>query len=177
MLFFAASDFTFITRHIHNWVSYPLWPSHLIHSGAIGNSPLFTSSIFYTFRPGGLICLVSYLFAFNTVHEDLMANTLGWFAIPSSSGSRFVRTLCYDSSILGGPAWLIASLSYANPFTMTRQWFLRGFVSSTTGQLIFGWNLHSLDFFKNVLTIIGPIFFHINFRVCLLSSIQTSARI
>ena len=44
MLFFAKSDFTFITRHIHNWVSCPLWPSHLIHSGAIGNSPLFTSS-------------------------------------------------------------------------------------------------------------------------------------
>ena len=41
---------------------------------------------------------------FFTVHEVLTASTLGWFAIPSSSGSRFVRTLCYDPSVLGGPA-------------------------------------------------------------------------
>ena len=33
-----ASDLTFITRHIHNWASYPIWPSYFIHSGAIGNS-------------------------------------------------------------------------------------------------------------------------------------------
>ena len=34
-----------------------------------------------------------------------MASILGWFAISSSSVSYFVRTLCYDPSILGGPAW------------------------------------------------------------------------
>ena len=45
-----------------------------------------------------------------------MASTLGWFAIPSSSGSRFVRTLHYDPIHLGWPhtAWLVALLSYAN---------------------------------------------------------------
>ena len=64
--------------------------------------------------------VISFL-SFCTVHEVLVASILGWFAIPSFSGSRFVRTLCYDSSILGGPAWLIASLNYANSFTMTRQ--------------------------------------------------------
>ena len=26
-----------------------------------------------------------------------------WFAIPFASGPRFVRSLCYDPSILGGP--------------------------------------------------------------------------
>ena len=30
---------------------------------------------------------------------------VGWFAVPSSNGLSFVRTLCYDLSILGGPAW------------------------------------------------------------------------
>ena len=56
ILFFAALDFTFITRHIQNWASYTLWPSLFIHSGAIGNSPvLFPSSILDTFRPGGRI--------------------------------------------------------------------------------------------------------------------------
>ena len=56
ILFFAALDFTFDTRHIHNLASYPLWPSHFIHSGTIRNScPLFPSSILGTFKSGGLI--------------------------------------------------------------------------------------------------------------------------
>ena len=38
ILFFIASDFTFTTRHIHNW-TFPLWPSCFILSGAIGNYP------------------------------------------------------------------------------------------------------------------------------------------
>ena len=42
--------------------------------------------------------------AFYTGHEDLMASVLGWFDIPSSRGSGFVRTLCYDPFVLGGPA-------------------------------------------------------------------------
>jgi len=28
---------------------------------------------------------------------------IGWFAIPSSGGSDFVRTLHYDPLVLGGP--------------------------------------------------------------------------
>ena len=61
--FFAAADFTLVTSHIHNWASYLLWPSHFIHSGAIGNShPLFTSSILDIFRPEGMHLLVLYLF-------------------------------------------------------------------------------------------------------------------
>ena len=45
------------------------------------------------------------VFSFYTVHEILMASILGWFAIPSSNGSCFVRTLFYDLSVLGDPAW------------------------------------------------------------------------
>ena len=50
ILLLTASDFTLTTRHIHNWVPVPLWPSHFILSGAISNCPLlYLSSILDTF--------------------------------------------------------------------------------------------------------------------------------
>ena len=42
---------------------------------------------------------------FHNVHRVLKARILEWFAIPSSSGANFIRTLHYDSSDLGGPTW------------------------------------------------------------------------
>ena len=50
ILFFTASDFTFTSRHIHNWMLFPLWLSLFILSGAI--SLLFPSSILDTYWPG-----------------------------------------------------------------------------------------------------------------------------
>ena len=41
---------------------------------------------------------------FHPVHGVLKARILKWFAIPFSSGPRFVRTLHPDPYILGGPA-------------------------------------------------------------------------
>ena len=56
ILFFTASDFTFTTRHIHNWASFLLWPDHFILSGAISNCPpFFTSLILDTYWPTGLV--------------------------------------------------------------------------------------------------------------------------
>ena len=67
-------------------------------SGAISNcSPLFPSSIFHTFWPGGSS---SNLLSFHNLHCILVARILEWFAISSSSGPCFVRTLHYDLSIL-----------------------------------------------------------------------------
>ena len=40
---------------------------------------------------------------FYTVDKVLKACILGWFAVPSSSRSDFVRTLHYDPLVLGGP--------------------------------------------------------------------------
>ena len=107
ILFFTALGFTFITRHIWNWVLLPLWPSRFILSGAIGSCPLlFWRSILDSFQPIlGLIFQCHIFFSFYVVRGVLMANILGWFAIPSTRGSRFVRTLHYDSSVLDGPAW------------------------------------------------------------------------
>ena len=45
----------------------------------------------------------SKIIPFHTVHGILKARILKWFAIPFSSGPRFVRTLHDDPSVLGGP--------------------------------------------------------------------------
>ena len=53
---------------------------------------------------GGAHLLVPYLFAFSYCSWASYDKILEWFAIPSSSGPHFVRTLHYGLSILGGPA-------------------------------------------------------------------------
>ena len=99
ILFFIASDFTFTNRHIHNWALFPLWSSIFILSGAI--SPPFASSILDIDQPGGagLIFQCHIFLPFQTVHGVLEARILEWFAIPFSSGPRFVRTLPRDSPL------------------------------------------------------------------------------
>ena len=89
--YLAASDFTFITRHIHNCASYLLWPRHFIHSGAIGNSPLLFPSII----------LATFFLAFYIVHDVLMASTLGWFAIPPP-----VDHVLSEFSAMTCPSWV-----------------------------------------------------------------------
>ena len=49
--------------------------------------------------------LATCMSSFHTVHGVLKERILKWFAIPSSSGPCFVRTLHHDLSILAGPAW------------------------------------------------------------------------
>ena len=68
----------------------------------------------------GLIFQHHIFLPFHTVHGVLQARTLEWVAISFSSGPDFVRTPPYDPCVLGGPAWLLASLSYTSPFTMTK---------------------------------------------------------
>ena len=50
-VFFTVSDFTFTTRHIHNWLLFLFWLNLFILSGAV--SLLFPSSILDTYCPGG----------------------------------------------------------------------------------------------------------------------------
>ena len=100
-----------------------LWPSHFVLSGVISNhSLLFPSSILDTFQTGGLIFWCRIFLPFHTVHGVLAVRILERFAIPSSSGPRFVRTLHCDPSTLGGPAWHGSQLHcYATFFSTTRQ--------------------------------------------------------
>ena len=109
VLCFTALDFTFTTGYIHNWLSFPLWPSCFILSGSINNCPLlFPSSLLGTSWPGGggLIFFPCHIFlSFHTVHGVLMTRMLEWVAISSSNRPRFVWALHYDLSVLGGPVW------------------------------------------------------------------------
>ena len=75
--------------------------SIFILSGFI--SPLISSSILGTYRPGEFIFQCHIFLPFHTFHGVLKATMLKWFAIPFSSGPHFVRTLHHDLSILGGP--------------------------------------------------------------------------
>ena len=76
-----------------------LWLHLFILSGVI--SPLISSSILDTYRPGELIFQCPIFLPLHTVHGVLKARILKWFAIPFSSGPRFVRTLHHEPSVLG----------------------------------------------------------------------------
>ena len=101
IMLFTASDLASITSHIHNWVLFLLWLHPFILSGVI--SPLISSSILGTYRPGEFLFQCPIVLPFHTVHGVLKARILKWFAIPFSSGPHSVRPLHHDLSILGGP--------------------------------------------------------------------------
>ena len=56
-------------------------------------------------RPEEFFFQYPIILSFHTVHGVLKARILKWFAIPFSSGPRFVRTLHHAPSLLGGPTW------------------------------------------------------------------------
>ena len=101
ILLFIASDLASITSHIHNWVLFLLWLHPLIVFGVI--SPLISSSILGTYRPGEFTFQCPVFLCFHSVRGVLKARILEWFAIPFSSGPHSVRTLHNDPSTLGGP--------------------------------------------------------------------------
>ena len=64
------------------------------------------SDFTFTFTDLGSSSLSVIIFLpFHTVHGVLKARILKWFAIPFSSGPRFVRTLHNDPTIFGAPTW------------------------------------------------------------------------
>ena len=94
-------DFTSITSHIHNWVLFLLWLCLFILSGV--SSPPNSSSILGTYQLGEFNFQCPIFVPFHAVHGVLKARILKLFAIPFSSGLRFVRTLHHDLSVLGDP--------------------------------------------------------------------------
>ena len=125
----CSTGFAFIIRHIHSWVLFLLSPSHFIPSAACICPPFFPSSILDIFKSGGIIFWIHIFF---------------FFFLYSSWGShgKYIRVVCHSllwwitfcqnyllwPFCLGWPymAWLIALLSYASPFSMTRQWSVKG---------------------------------------------------
>ena len=121
ILFFTASDFTFTTRHIHNWASFPLWPSRFILSGAFSDClPLFPRSILNTFWPGGSSS-ISFCF-FIPFMGFLRQEYWNGFPFPPPMDHVLSEQIMCPSWV----AWLIASLSYTSLFTMTRLWCMKG---------------------------------------------------
>ena len=102
VLFFAASEFTFINRHIQNWVSFPLWPNRFILSGTISSSPLLLpSSILDTLWPGGLIFQCHRLLSFYIVHEVPWQIYWGGMPFPSPVDHVFP-----ELSAMTRPSWV-----------------------------------------------------------------------
>ena len=94
----------YITRQIHNWASFPLWPRCFILSGAISSCPpLFTRSILDSFQPKGLFFWFHIFSPFGSVHGVLAVRIVEGFAIPSTSGPCFIRIPHYDPFISGSP--------------------------------------------------------------------------
>ena len=111
-MFFAAADFILITRHIHNWVSFLLWPSCFTLSGAISSSPLlFPSSILDTFRSGRLFFQCHIFLSFCTVHEVLRAAYSG--VLPFLPPLDHVLS---ELSAMTSPSW-VALHGMAHSFT------------------------------------------------------------
>ena len=105
ILLFTASDLASISSSVYNWVLFLLWLHPFILSGVI--SPLISSSILGTYRPGEFLFQCPVFLPFHTVHGVLKARILKWFAIPFSSGPHSVRPLHHDPICLGWPhtAW------------------------------------------------------------------------
>ena len=80
-----------------------LWLHPFILSGVI--SPLISSSILGTYRPGEFIFQCPIFLPFHTVYGVLKARILKWFAIPFSRGPHSVRPLHHDPPVLGSPTW------------------------------------------------------------------------
>ena len=76
VLFFTALDFTFTTRCTHRWVSFFLWPSLFILSGAV--SQLLSSRILETFILSG------------AVSPFLSSTVLKTYQVGECSSSRFI---------------------------------------------------------------------------------------
>ena len=130
------------TRNIHCWVSFPLWRSCFILSGAISNCPLlFPSSILDTFQPERLIFWCHIFLPFYTIHGVLKALKLKWFDSPSPvdhilselstmthpswvalhgvAHNLIVRTLHHDPSVALQSLYLLIYRKLLNPFMMT----------------------------------------------------------
>ena len=105
MLFFTAFDFMFTTRHIHNWASFRFGPatSFCLELLVIALNSYPVAYWTPSDLGGSSSSVIS--FCLFVLFLGFLRQTMEWFAISSSSGPHFVRTVHYVLSILGGPAW------------------------------------------------------------------------
>ena len=118
-MLFTASNLASITSPIHSWALFLLWFHTFILSGVI--SPLLSSSMLGTYRPGEFIFQCPMFLPFCTVHGVLKARILKWFAIPFSSGPHSVRILVELFQILKDDAMKVLH-SICQQIWKTQQW-------------------------------------------------------
>ena len=87
------------SRHIYNWVLFLLWLCLFIISGVI--SPLISSSILGTCRPGEFILQCPIFLPFHTVHGDSRQEY--WSGLPFPSP---VDHIFSELSTVTGPPWV-----------------------------------------------------------------------
>ena len=111
VLLFTASDFASITSHIHNSVLFFLWLRLFILSGVI--SPLISSNILGTYRPGEFIFHCPISLPFHIVHGVLKVRILKCVCHSLLQWTTFCQNSPPWPVSLGWPyrAWLIVSLS------------------------------------------------------------------
>ena len=128
ILFFTALDFIFITRDIHNWVSFPLWPSASFFLELLVFVLCSSPVAYWTLSDLGAHLPVSYLFAFSYCSWGSHSKNTGVICHSLLQWTTFCQNSSLQSIHLGWPcmAWLIASLSYASPFVTTRLWSMKG---------------------------------------------------
>ena len=104
---YSIRFYLYITSHIHNWVLFLLWLCLFILSVVI--SPLLSSSILGTYRPGEFIFQCPIFLPFHTVQGVLKARILKWFPFSVDHILSELSTM----TCLGWPymAWFIVSLS------------------------------------------------------------------
>ena len=139
ILFFAASDFIFITRHIHNWRSFLLWLRPFILSEGISSCPsLFPSSKFDTFWPGGLIFGVISFCLF--IQFMRFSWQVSWGGLPLPPPVDHILSELFTVTC---PSWVAlygmthSFMSYASPFAMTRSDLWRGWTAATLRTRLF----------------------------------------
>ena len=139
ILFLTASYFTFISRHIHSWLSFPLWPSCFILSGAISNCPpLFPISVLEHLQTWRAHILVSDFLALSYCSWGSRGKNIKVVCHSLLHWTMFCQNSPLWPVCLRWPcmAWLIASLSYTSPFAMTRLWSTKGLINlSITNQI------------------------------------------
>ena len=96
ILSFISSDFTLTIRHIHNWVSFSLWPSQFILLELLVIALCTSPAAYWTTSnlgmSGGLNFWCHIFLPFHTLRGVLQARILEWVAIYSSSGPCFIRS-------------------------------------------------------------------------------------
>ena len=105
ILFFTTSDFTFTTRHIHNWVSFPLWPSASLILELLVISLCSSPVSYWTFSDLGRLIFQCHIFLhFHTGHgfPDKHTGVVCHFLI---QWTMFCQNSSLWPSILGSPAW------------------------------------------------------------------------